>query len=138
MKSFLVGIGFGVIAGLLFAPKRGDLTRAELRQRAEKWAGDLSISLAEWTKPRKARTGTRKPQASADPTGIHEDVESAAHALNTATREALIAVHGIGQVLADRIIQNRPYRKAYEVVEKGILPQGTFVELRRELLEKSA
>ena len=65
-------------------------------------------------------------------------IEAGVEALNTATRDALIAVHGIGEVLADRIIENRPYEKAYEVVEKGILPESTFVQLRRELLDKSA
>jgi gas vesicle protein len=138
MKSFLLGLGFGTIAGVLLAPKRGDLTRAELRQSAQNWTRDLSNSLAQWTKPREARTRTRKPQASAEPRGLREDVESAARVLNTATREALIAVHGIGEVLADRIVQNRPYKKAYEVVEKGVLLESTFIELRRELLEKSA
>jgi DNA uptake protein ComE-like DNA-binding protein len=49
-----------------------------------------------------------------------------------------MAVHGIGQVLADRIIENRPYQKAHDVVEKGILPESAFVQLRRELLEKGA
>jgi len=72
----------------------------------------------------------------AEPTGIREDVDSAPPCAQP--REALIAVHGIGPVLADRIIQNRLYKKAHEAVEKGILPESTFVELRRELLEKGA
>jgi DNA uptake protein ComE-like DNA-binding protein len=138
MKSFFAGISLGLAAGLLLAPKSGGMTRAELRRRAQRWRRDLSNSLKKWTQPREKRAGARKPRTSAEPTGILEDVESAAHSLNTATREALIAVHGIGQVLADRIVQNRPYKKAYEVVEKGILPESTFAELRRELLEKSA
>jgi hypothetical protein len=47
-------------------------------------------------------------------------------------------VRGIAEVLADRIIENRPYERAYEVVEKAILAESTFIELRRELLDKSA
>jgi len=65
-------------------------------------------------------------------------IEAGVEALNTATRDALIAVHGIGEVLADRIIENRPYERVYEIVEKGILPESTFVQLRRELLDNSA
>jgi DNA uptake protein ComE-like DNA-binding protein len=64
--------------------------------------------------------------------------DSAVEILNSAPREALIAVHGIGEVLADRIIGNRPYQEAYEVVDKGILPESTYIQLRRELLEKTA
>ena len=66
------------------------------------------------------------------------ETDSAAEALNTATRDQLMAVHGIGEVLADRIIQNRPYESASQVVEIGILPESTFVQLRRELLDKGA
>jgi competence protein ComEA len=62
--------------------------------------------------------------------------DHAVEALNTVARDELMAVHGIGEVLADRIIKHRPYKKAYEVVEKGILSESTFVQLRRELLEK--
>jgi len=66
------------------------------------------------------------------------ETDNAAEALNTATRDQLMAVHGIGEVLADRIIQNRPYESASQVVERGILPESTFVQLRRELLDKGA
>lgn len=138
MKTFFLGLGFGAVAGVLFAPKRGDVTRAELRQNARDWTRDLANSLSKWTNRQGADTATRKPQASVKPKSTGDNIESDAQVLNTATREALIAVHGIGQVLAERIIQNRPYKKAYEVVEKGILAESTFTELRRELLETSA
>ena len=61
---------------------------------------------------------------------------SAAEALNTATRQHLLSVYGIGPVLADRIIQNRPYAAAYDVVEKGIIPESIFVQLRKHLLDE--
>ncbi len=35
MKGFLLGLGFGVAAGLLFAPAPGEETRRELRARAD-------------------------------------------------------------------------------------------------------
>ncbi|HEU5336657.1 MAG TPA: helix-hairpin-helix domain-containing protein [Terriglobales bacterium] len=56
--------------------------------------------------------------------------------LNSATRQQLLSVYGIGPVLADRIIQNRPYKTAYEVVEKGIIPETIFVQLRKQLLQQ--
>jgi DNA uptake protein ComE-like DNA-binding protein len=56
--------------------------------------------------------------------------------LNSATRQQLLSVYGIGPVLADRIIQNRPYKAAYEVVEKGIIPESIFVQLRKQLLQQ--
>ena len=61
---------------------------------------------------------------------------SGAEVLNTATRQQLLSVYGIGPVLADRIIQNRPYVAAYDVVEKGIIPESIFVQLRKQLLDQ--
>ena len=61
---------------------------------------------------------------------------SGAEMLNTATRQQLLSVYGIGPVLADRIMQNRPYAAAYEVVEKGIIPESIFVQLRKQLLDQ--
>ncbi|HKW66577.1 MAG TPA: hypothetical protein VJP04_04765 [Terriglobales bacterium] len=61
---------------------------------------------------------------------------SAAETLNTATRQQLLSVYGIGPVLADRIIQNRPYSAAYDVVEKGIIPESIFVQLKKDLLDQ--
>lgn len=57
--------------------------------------------------------------------------------LNSATRQQLLSVYGIGPVLADRIIQNRPYAAAYDVVEKGIIPESIFVQLRKQLLDQA-
>jgi DNA uptake protein ComE-like DNA-binding protein len=134
MKSFLAGLGFGVVAGLLLAPKRGERIRSDLRDRARRAIGVASDRIAARTR---SRTRKKSPD-SAMSARVEERIESGVQVLNTATRDALIAVHGIGEVLADRIIENRPYEKAYEVVEKGILPESTFVQLRRELLDKSA
>lgn len=133
MKSFVIGLGLGVIAGLLLAPKRGKLMRADLRDRARRIFGRSDAR----TRERESISGGKKSSASAT-TASRNKEDSAAKTLNNASRDALIAVHGIGQVLADRIIENRPYEKAYDVVEKGILPESTFIQLRRELLEKGA
>jgi DNA uptake protein ComE-like DNA-binding protein len=137
MKTFVVGLGFGVIAGLLLAPKRGKLIRADLRDQARHVFGAASDAITR-TRERASRSESKKSPTSANAPMTNDDRESAAETLNSASRDALIAVHGIGQVLADRIIENRPYAKAHDVVEKGILPESTFIQLRRELLEKGA
>lgn len=136
MKRFIAGLSLGVIAGLLLTPKRGKLMRAALRDRARRAYG--SVLDAARTRKHKSPPPSKKSPSSAVSSTMNDEREPAAEVLNTASRDALIAVHGIGQVLAERIIENRPYRKAFEVVEKGILPEPTFVQLRRELLEKGA
>ena len=134
MKHFFTGLGFGVVAGMLLAPKRGDLIRIDVRNRAQRVLGTISDAIAV-----RLKTASRKSPSSLAAQKAENSKATDAEILNTATREALIAVHGIGNVLADKIIENRPYKTADEVVERGILPESTFVQLRRELLdEKSA
>jgi DNA uptake protein ComE-like DNA-binding protein len=81
--------------------------------------------------PRAARATQQQPAPKA-PAMARSDAET----LNTATRQQLLSVYGIGPVLADRIIQNRPYAAAYDVVEKGIIPESIFVQLRKQLLDQ--
>jgi DNA uptake protein ComE-like DNA-binding protein len=111
---------------LLLAPKRGELMRADLRRIAGKAAA--AVTKASRHSVRKSAQSVTSP----------EKIDHATETLNRASREDLIAVHGIGEVLAARIIENRPYERAYDVVERGILPENTFIQLRKELLEKTA
>ena len=41
--------------------------------------------------------------------------------LNTASREELVGLPGLGESLADKIIRNRPYRKIDDLVSRKIL-----------------
>ena len=134
MKAFVVGFGLGAVGGLLFEPKRGEQTRKDVWERLQSWINNAS-EIDKRTNSQGSFGFTKKSSQSSR---TEDRKDSAVETLNSATREALIAVHGIGEVLADRIIESRPYQKAYEVVEKGILPESTFVQLRRELLDKSA
>jgi DNA uptake protein ComE-like DNA-binding protein len=56
--------------------------------------------------------------------------------LNSISRDELQAVYGIGPVIADRIIRGRPYRHDREVVERGILSDSVFAQLRRQVLTR--
>lgn len=119
MRGFVVGLGLGTVAGLLLAPKRGELTRADLWQGIQNLISTASERIEERTNSQESFAFTKKSsQSTSEP---EDGKASAVEILNSATRDALIAVHGIGEVLADRIIENRPYEQAYEVVEKGIL-----------------
>jgi DNA uptake protein ComE-like DNA-binding protein len=136
MKAFVVGLGLGAIGGLLFAPKRGELTHADPRAGFQKLISTASERIEERISSQDSFEFTKKSSQSTSET--EDRKRSAVEIINSATRESLIAVHGIGEVLADRIIERRPYQQAYEVVEKGILPESTFVQLRRQLLDKIA
>ena len=138
MKNFIAGLGLGAVAGLLLAPKRGELIRADIRRRVRRIIESASDTAAARMRTGESGTRAKKSAETVSPSRMEATQEANVEVLNTATRDALIAVRGIGPILAERIIENRPYQHAYEVVEKGILPESIFLQLRRELLDQSA
>ncbi len=56
--------------------------------------------------------------------------------LNQVSREELLEVYGIGEVLADRIIEGRPYVTDVDILERGLISQSVFEQLRRQVLDR--
>ena len=148
MKAFLLGFGIGVGLGLLFAPDSGANTRRAVQDKFEEWPGASQPDEDEGddteTRRRadsKKKTGSPNARKPATPPKKRQGRASAAaessDAINTISRDQLMAVNGIGPVLADRIISNRPYSSIGELVERGIIGESTLRELEREL-KKSA
>lgn len=49
--------------------------------------------------------------------------------LNSATRDDLMGLEGIGEVRADAIIRSRPFRAKTELVERHIIPESLYEKL---------
>lgn len=144
MKKFLAGLALAVAAAVVLQktwngapgrvrpqPNKNGRSGEPRAQATGRQESQEPMRMAEASAvPRAAGAPKQQPAPNAPPAA-----RGAAETLNTATRQQLLSVYGIGPVLADRIIQNRPYAAAYDVVEKGIIPESIFVQLRKQLLD---
>ena len=56
--------------------------------------------------------------------------------LNTAKKDELMEVNGIGKATAKRIIKHRPYDNAEKVLDERVLQEETFEKLKEQLVQK--
>jgi gas vesicle protein len=154
MKTFLAGLGTGYAIGALFAPKPGSETRRDLRRTAGKLgsvAGDQGGRLRKVIGDPRQLLQRAKQQAEPYIDQAQEVVSKATEQLKTAqsvaskagagplmmlnvgSREDLMSVYGIGPILADKIINGRPYTSEREVVDRNIISENILKELARSM-----
>ena len=56
--------------------------------------------------------------------------------INSATKEQLDALPGIGEKYSQKIIDGRPYAKKTELVQKKVIPQATYVKIKDKIIAK--
>lgn len=75
----------------------------------------------------------------AAPAPAKSDMKSMGHDpidLNTASEADLKMIPGIGDAYAKKIVQNRPYKRKDELVQKKVVPQATYDKIKEHVVAK--
>jgi competence protein ComEA len=56
--------------------------------------------------------------------------------INTASKEQLEPLKGIGPARAEAIIKGRPYKGKDELVQKNIVPQSVYDDIKEQIIAK--
>ena len=58
--------------------------------------------------------------------------------INSASKEDLMKLTGVGDAIADKIIAGRPFKTKAELVSKGIVSKGVYSKIRGHVVAKKA
>ncbi len=112
-----------------------DTTTTKTKKSAKKAADktkDAAATAADKTKDAASKTADKTKSTAA----AAKDKATGADKLdiNTATKEQLMALPGIGDKYSDAIIKNRPYTAKNQIVSKAGVPQATYDKIKDEII----
>ena len=71
-----------------------------------------------------------------DKTGKKAEKKGEIIDINSASKQELMSLPGIGDAYSQKIIDNRPYRGKNDLVRKNIIPQATYDKISGQIIAK--
>jgi DNA uptake protein ComE-like DNA-binding protein len=94
-----------------------------------------AIALLAATGTAYAKEEPKKPAAAAP---AAEKKAEALLDINTASRDELVKLKGIGDARADAIIKGRPYKGKNELLDRKIVPENVYNDIKDKIIAKQS
>jgi DNA uptake protein ComE-like DNA-binding protein len=112
------------------------LRRTSLRASAGAWCGAAFFAVASAAAAPAAPGAAPQPQPQRAASQAPRPAAAGLVDINSASREQLKTLPGVGDAEAARIIAGRPYLSKADLVTSKVLPAGVFVAIKRQIVAR--